>query len=104
MPLRASSQSLVVIRSDKAPGFKSLQSRSLEMKKLGLDLDLGEVKNKNSTAIADKKIQELENEIKKITVSPNSINVKTLAKATAIVNEKIRNQGLSSKEILFARD
>ena len=50
-------------------------------------------------------MQELELEIKKKTAPNNNvINVKILAKATTATNEKIRHQGLSSKEILFSRD
>ena len=103
-PFKASSSCWVTVRTDKAPGFQALKSRSKELNELGFKLDLGEPKNKNSTAIADKKIQEIENEIKKISSSPNYIDAKILARATSVVNEKIRNQGLSAKEILFARD
>ena len=52
----------------------------------------------------DKKIQELEHEIRKCSPAHNVINIRILAKATAVVNEKVRNQGLSSKEIIFSRD
>ena len=52
----------------------------------------------------DRKIQELHKEIKMCAPSHNVINVKILAKATAVVNERIRGSGLSSKEILFSRD
>ena len=69
-----------------------------------MDIDLGEAKNKNSTALVDRKMQELENEIKKLAPNSSTINLKILAKATSTVNEKIRNQGLSAKEILFSRD
>ena len=55
-------------------------------------------------SLVDRKMQELENEIKKLSPTRNLVSVKLLAKATATVNEKIRNQGLSSKEILFSRD
>ena len=52
----------------------------------------------------EKKIQELELEIKKSSPSHNVINTRILTKAASIVNEKIRNQGLSAKEIIFSRD
>ena len=81
-----------------------LSSRTNELKELGLALDLGEAMNKNSTALVDRKMQELEAEIKKLSPSHNFISSKMLAKATAVVNEKIRNQGLSAKEIIFSRD
>ena len=103
-PFKASSPSLVTIRTDKAPGFKALKGKTAELKDLGIDMDLGEPKNKNSTALVDRKMQELETEIKKLSPNHNFISVKILARATSAVNEKIRNQGLSSKEILFSRD
>ena len=90
------------IRVDQAPGFKSL-SKQANLKDFNITLELGHAKNKNALALVDKKIKELEDEMKKL--SNNSVvNVKILSKATMIVNEKIRHQGLSSKEILFSRD
>ena len=103
-PFKASSPSLVIIRTDKAPGFNSLKNRTAELQELGIDLDLGEPKNKNSTALVDRKMQELETEIKKLSPTQNFVSLKLLAKATTTVNEKIRKQGLSAKEILFSRD
>ena len=65
--------------------------------------ELSNAKNENAVALVDKKIEELEDEIKKL--STNSIiNLHKLSKATNFVNEKVRHQGLSSKEILFSRD
>jgi hypothetical protein len=101
-PFKATSLSR--IRVDQAPGFKALFKKNANLRDLGIELELGECKNKNKLALADKKMQELEIEIKKAAPSPNVINVKILARATAAVNEKIRHQGLSAKEIMFARD
>ena len=64
-PIKASSPSQIMIRSDRAPGFKALKTRMSDLKELDMDIDLGEAKNKNSTALVDRKMQELENEIKK---------------------------------------
>ena len=97
------SSSLAPIRVDQAPGFQALFKRKAEAAEAGIELDLGDVKNKNATAIVDKKMQELEMEIKKCSPAHNVLDVKILAKATTAVNEKIRNQGLSAKEILFSR-
>ena len=49
-------------------------------------------------------MQELENELKKISPLEISLSAESLAEATATVNEKIRSQGLSSREIIFSRD
>ena len=101
-PFRSSSSATV--RIDQAPGFRKLIKKETDMTELGLVLEPGEAKNKNALAIVDKKISELQEEIKKVCKVPNTIDVATLAKATAAVNEKIRHQGLSAKEILFSRD
>ena len=101
-PLRSSFISKIHIRVDQAPGFKSLAKQKKDLHDMNINLELGNAKNKNAVAIVDKKIKELNDEIKKI--SPSVINYKILSKATSIVNEKVRHQGLSSKEILFSRD
>ena len=102
-PFRSSFTSKIHIRVDQAPGFRSLSKQDDELEQLGITLELGQAKNKNAVSLVDKKIKELEDELRK--VSNNSIlNVKLLTKATSSVNEKIRHQGLSAKEIIFSRD
>ena len=95
---------LTNIRVDQAPGFKALFKRNENLADLNIYMELGECKNKNALALVDRKMQELEQEIKKVAPSRNAVNIRILAKATSIVNEKIRHQGLSAKEILFSRD
>ena len=90
------------IRVDQAPGFKSLIKKNA-LKDLNISIELGHAKNKNSVAIVDKKMKELEDELRKLS-NNNTINLKMLSKATTVVNEKVRHQGLSAKEILFSRD
>ena len=104
-PYKASSLSR--IRVDQAPGFRKLFKQNSDLTDLGIDLELGEAKNKNALALVDRKMRELEDEIKKIAPSNNVINVRMLARATSVVNEKDVNKGnkcLSAKEILFSRD
>ena len=98
------STNLTNIRVDQAPGFKALFKRSENLKDLKIDLELGESKNKIALALVDRKMQEIEREIKKLAPNKNTVNIKILAKSTTTVNEKIRHQGLSAKEILFSRD
>ena len=50
-----------------------------------------------------KKIKELEDEIRKLSTN-GYVNLKILSKATTVVNEKVRHQGLSAREIMFSRD
>ena len=104
-PFKASksSKAAISIRSDRAAGFKSLAA-SQDMKNLGILFELGDAKNNNSVSLVDRKMQELENELKKISPLEISLCAESLAEATATVNEKIRSQGLSSKEIIFSRD
>ena len=91
------------IRVDQAPGFRKLFKSKTSLQDLNITLEPGEAKNKNALALVDKKMKELEDEIRKL-ASYGGINVKILTKATTIVNEKIRHQGLSAKEIMFSRD
>ena len=95
------------IRVDQAPGFRKLFKQKSDLSDLGIELELGEAKNKNSLALVDRKMRDLEDEIKKLAPSNNVIGVRILARATSIVNEKDVNKGnrcLSAKEILFSRD
>ena len=101
-PFKASSMSK--IRVDQAPGFRKLMKKKADLQDMGIELDPGEVKNKNALALVDRKMSELRKEIRKLAPSNNVINVKILAQATATVNEKVRDSGFSSKEILFSRD
>ena len=103
-PFKASSSANVTVRTDQAPGFKSIKLKDTELIKLGIKLELGHAKNKNAVALIDRKIQELESEMKKLSIVHSEVSIKLLVKATAIVNEKIRNQGFSSREIMFCRD
>ena len=98
------SLSLAQVRVDQAPAFKAIFKKQAELRDLHIELELGECKNKNALALVDRKMQEIELEIKKYAPNKNRINVKILAKAVSVVNEKIRHQGLSAKEIMFSRD
>ena len=96
--------SLSKIRVDRAPGFAKMSGQKEVLDKLGIEIELGEAKNKNSLAIADQKIKELRQALKKISPSSNVLNQTCLSRATTIVNEKIRHHKLSAKEIHFSRD
>ena len=63
------STNLTNIRVDQAPGFKTFFKRSVNLKDLNIDLELGESKNKNALELVDRKMQEIEQEIKKL--APN---------------------------------
>ena len=96
--------SLTRIRVDRAPGFSKMSGQEQAMKKLGLDIELGHAKNKNSLALVDQKIKELRMALKRVSPSPNVLNQTCLSRATTIINEKIRHHKLSAKEIHFGRE
>ena len=82
------------VRVDQAPGFRKLMRNKSDLSELCIQLEFCEAKNKNALAIVDRKINELEVEFKKITSSPNMVNMNYWTKAIAIVNEKVQHQGL----------
>lgn len=93
----------VCIRVDPAPGWRSLvMSKVLE--KLGIQLEMGSEKNKNKNAIADRAISELHAEINRIDPNGGEITEVTLAKAVCNLNDRVRNNALSAREIWTKRD
>ena len=69
-----------------------------------VELEFDRVKNKNKNSCADKAIQEVEEELKRLTPHTGVINQGTLAIAISKTNNKIRSNGLSAREILMKRD
>ena len=63
---------------------------------------VGDDENKNSNCCVDKAIAELEVELKKISPTGSKLTCAQLAQATVLLNNKIRNRGLSAPEILTA--
>ena len=98
--IRASSSAVYV---DTAPGFRSLKDDAL-LKKYGMTIELGREKNKNAISVADKGIQELEREMLNIDPSGGPLSEVQLQLVVETLNTRIRNRGLSSREILFQRD
>ena len=97
--------SSLLVRVDRAPALKSLaENTNEELESNGIYLDVGEHYNKNSNASVDKKIQELEAEIRRLCPSENKISSGLLSQAVTNLNNRVRNQGLSSSQIHFSRD
>ena len=90
------------IRIDTSPGFQALRSDEM-LRSIGMTLDFGRIKNKDSNSVVDKAIQELEKEFLKhettATLTPLQLQ---LAVDTLI--SRIRNRNLSAKEIILKRD
>ena len=51
----------------------------------------------------DRRIKELEDELRKLSAEEEAITEETLATATKAVNNKIRANNFSAKEVLFRR-
>ena len=98
--IRATSSTVHV---DNAPGFTPLKDDPT-LKKHGITLDFGRVKNKNSNAVIDKGIQELEHEIVNVDPSGGPLSDVQLQLIMETLNSRIRNRGLSAREILYQRD
>lgn len=91
------------VRVDNAPGFQSLKRDKILLDH-GIELDFGRIKNPNKNPVAEKAIREFEDELLRIDPSGAQVSESILAKAISQINSRIRNRGLSSKEILFRRD
>ena len=100
LPMKISSSS---VRVDCAPSLKCL-SKDNELVKMGIHLELGSAKNPNKNPIAEKANQELELELLKTVPSGVVVSAAALTKAVTVLNSRIRNSGLSAKEMLFGRD
>ena len=95
----------ITVRVDNAPGFIALvRSEDKDLGDLKIKLDISNHNNKNGLAIVDKAIQEFEKELKTMSPEGKEITSSQLAQATLILNTRIRNRSLSSREILFSRD
>ena len=92
-----------VVRCDPAPGFRSLVNDAVLLS-LGIQLDIGQVKNVNKNPVAEQAIRELEVEFLKQEPLPGPITELELAKATSRLNSRIRARGFSSREMWFQRD
>ena len=91
------------IRIDPAPGLASLQNDKI-LKEHGITLDAGREKNPNKNPVAERAVQELEEELLKIQPDKGPVSRVTLALATAAMNSRVRREGLSSRELWTQRD
>jgi hypothetical protein len=91
------------VRVDNATAFQSLIADP-QLPKHGISLELGRTKNRNKNPIAEKGIQELEHELKREYPEGGPITPAQLAVVTATLNARVRNRGLSAKEIVLQRD
>lgn len=91
------------IRADGATPLQSLVGDQT-LQKLGLAIQIGRLKNPNKNPVAEKAVQELGMELKRQHPEGGPVSTSQLATAIAFLNSRVRNRGLSAKEILFQRD
>ncbi len=91
------------VRIDAAPGFSPLVNDK-DLCNAGITLDVGRLKNRNKNPIADKAIQELEGELKRVYPDGRPISSAGLSCITATLNKRVRNRGLSAREIVLQCD
>ena len=87
-----------VIRVDPAPGFLSISNND-SLKHINVSLEVGRIKNKNKNPVAEKAVQELEEELLRQEPGGGPVTETGLALATARLNSCLRHQGLSSREV-----
>lgn len=92
-----------VVRTDPAPGFQSLVDDPL-LRKHRIMIEIGRIKNKNKNPVAERAIQELQEEILRQDPMPGFITPLLLTLSVATLNSRIRNRGLSAREMLTQRD
>jgi len=93
----------VTIRVDPHLSFLSLREDKI-LKEHEISLEIGQEKNVNKNSVAERSIQELEEEVKKISPNSSAINDMELIKATHALNSKIRHTHRSARELLLKRD
>ena len=89
-----------VIRTDSAPGFASLVNDAL-LTKYRLRIETGRIKNPNKNPVAERAIQEVEEEL--LHQDP-SVTPMVLSVVTARLNSRIRARGLSAQEMYTQQD
>ena len=73
-------------------------------KHLNVSLEIGRIKNKNKNTVAEKAVQELEEELLRQEPGGGSVSETGLAIATARLNSRLRHQGVSSRELWAQRN
>ena len=91
------------IRVDAHASFQAMkEDKILEENKI--KLIVGNEKNVNKNSVAEKAIQELEDELAKLSPGRNVIGNIILSKAIFALNSRIRHTRRSARELLFRRD
>ena len=92
-----------VVRVDGAPVFVAL-SKDTTLQKNRISIEIGRTKNINKNPVAECAIQELEHELIRFEPHGGPVSSLTLSLAVASLNSRIRNRGLSAREMWTQRD
>nr|XP_039271301.1 uncharacterized protein LOC120345813 [Styela clava] len=92
-----------LIRTDSAPAFASM-AKNNRLAKHRLTLELGHSKNINKNPIAEKAVQEVQEELLRLAPDNQPVSHVTLSVALANLNSRLRKRGLSSREMWTQRD
>ena len=102
LPLLPTAGPATVIRVDPAPAFQALEDDEI-LARHNIHVEVGRIKNPNKNPVAERAVQEFENELAKDhpskVLSPLEVTI-----ICTQINHKIRFPGLSSKEMLTKRD
>ena len=97
-----------IIRTDNAPQFQRLSSLSNDpdswLHKFNIKIDLGETFNHNKNPIAENLIKECHKEINKAGYTNDQLDNFQLTQIIRNINSRIRDRGLSAKEMCYMRD
>jgi len=94
---------MAVVRVDPGPGFIALQNDTT-LSSINVQLEIGRAKNEKKNPVVEKAIRELEDEITRQQPNGGPVSETTLSLATARLNSRIRNRGLSAREMLLQRN
>ena len=103
LELRPLDGPFAVIRTDAAPGFVALVENDV-LAKHRLCIEVGRIKNLNKNPIAERAVQEVESEILHQDPTGGAVTAVQLSTTIARLNSRIRNRGLSAREIWTQRD
>ena len=78
-----------IIRTDPSPGFKALE-KDPTLKQCRIQLELGRPKNCNKNPVAEKAVQEVENEIRRVYARQSLLTPVQLSTVIARLNSRIR--------------
>ena len=93
----------ITIRVDSQSSLKSLKNDK-SLSEESINLEIGNSKNRNKNAVAEKAIGELRTELIKVSPGGGPFSAKSLAKAVFNLNNRIRHTGRSARELWVRRD